>query len=529
MLKKLILVIPFFFLVFVSFSVDKAYANYLEGTVFIDSNGDGVWQKAGGVEVGYPAGTRVTAVGRNTGASYSWTTNAIGLYGDQINSLPVDTYTVTATVPPGYIPTTSNPATFLLDASLTFFDFGIRPVYTISGEIFNDVNRNRIKDVGEVNYTGAAQITSSGGTVSFNSSNNTYIITGLLAGTYTVTASFIPSLLSGYQLVEPKPASFSVRVGPSCNVSNSLTGGYCSGGSIQNLNFAVTNSWSWIQTLGLSMRFDDGFINNVPSGTTCGGGAYSSGTDSTFTTPGIIFTGDTTPDFGQGSASNKNWVVGGITYPEVFSGSTSLSTSAQNLVTAAKNAGIQVQDLSSVASCRNPASQCNLQGLRSGFYHTTGDINFNHSADFNGGNYVIVADGTINIVGNNVGISVGIGSTLILSAGKDILIDPSIHAAADVCPVPAGQLQGVFSADRNIIVEGNGGNCALGADIMLNIDGSVIPNAGGQGGSFDNQRDLCGNNKSYPAVTFRARPDFILNAPVFLTGQSTTVSHEENP
>ncbi|MBU3979109.1 hypothetical protein KJ980_05450 [Patescibacteria group bacterium] len=100
------------------------------------------------------------------------------------------------------------------------------PTYTVSGNIFIDVNKNKLKDGGESNYAAAAPtitINPNVGTIN-TLANGTYTITNLPAGTYTVSYT---SLSAGYFMVWPKPPSFQVTVGPSCNVVNSATGGEC--------------------------------------------------------------------------------------------------------------------------------------------------------------------------------------------------------------------------------------------------------------------------------------------------------------
>jgi hypothetical protein len=400
--------------------------------------------------------------------------------------------------------------------------------YAISGKVFNDINKNKVQDGGETSYTGPAQITSTGGTVALNPATNSYNITGLSTGTYTVSASFPPSLLPGYKLVEPKPPSFSVTVGPSCSVANTLTGGYCDGsGSIQNLNFAVTDSWPWMQFYGLGTRFDDGINNPLPASTTCGGGSFAQGTTSGMSSPGIAFTGNASADYGQGSVSSSGRSAGGISYPEVYSGTSPLKTSATGLRSAAEKAGYTITQLNSVPACSNPDQHCNLQGKPKGFYATSGDLMIDQPLNIASGNYVIVADGNITF-GNNVKIIVTQGATLIIAAGKDIIVDQSISPPANACPVPAGQLQGIFSAGRNFIIRGNNGDCSNPADTMVNIDGSLIINSELNGGTLQNKRDLCGGNKSYPSLTIKSRPDFVLNLPAFIFKENV-IMHEDTP
>ncbi len=409
--------------------------------------------------------------------------------------------------------------------------------YTISGNVFNDVNKNNIKDSAETNYTGpvAITITPNLGVVTVNA-DRSYSITGLPGGTYTISADFSPGLLPGYQIEAPKPASFVVTVGTGCSVTNPVTGGKCVGLNIIDLNFALSNLWPWFQTYGLDVRFDYGISDQMPSHTACGSGSYASGTTSQFTTPGIVFSGDASPDFGQGSASINNWVAGGTSYPEVFRSTARLKTSTQNILAAAAKAGITPQPLESWGPCSSPATSCNLNGLGKGLWYAkksvsnpNGDIVIDHLANFNTGNYVIVADGTITITGNNTTLSVplGSGSTALFAAGVDIKIDQTIQNNTNSCPGASVQLEGIFSADRSIVVEGNNGDCGLGPDKRFDIGGTLIVNAARLGGSFVTQRDLCGENPK-PAMTVSARPDFLLNLPGFLS-QQTNISHEEVP
>ncbi len=98
-----------------------------------------------------------------------------------------------------------------------FDTFNLAPpaTYTISGSVFTDISGNKIKDGSEIDYPSSPGITKSpaGGTVT-NNANGTYSITGLSAGTYTVSYGSVPA---GYNIVHPQtgpPPQFSVTVGP---------------------------------------------------------------------------------------------------------------------------------------------------------------------------------------------------------------------------------------------------------------------------------------------------------------------------
>jgi hypothetical protein len=484
----------------------------ISGNVFIDNNLNGIQD---GGEAAYSGGAKITI----TGTSYATTvTNSSGNY--TFTNIPNGPYTVYVTIPANYSSTSPTDVDVAIPPG-AIASFGMVTGYTIRGNIFNDVNKNLRMDAGESVVPGA-RIDSTGGTIAGN--NGAFDIQDLKAGTYVI--SYITPLPSGYLLLHPKPPSFLVTLGGVCSV-DTTTGAQCVSDGIDNLNFAISDSWPWLQTYGLDQRFDNGVDNPLPAATACGGGAFASGTNSSFTTPGLVFSGDGSASFGQGVASVNDWMVGGISYPEVFSDNSPLKTSAQSLQASANKAGTTITPLSSYTSCQNPFAGCGLQGIPKGFYYTPGDILLNNSATLNNGNYVIVAGGSIRIA-NGINLTVPQGSTAIFAAGDDIIIDSNIRAVTNTCPVPAGQLQGLFSADRNIIIQGNDGDCSLPADGMLNIEGVLIANAKRAGGSLQNRRDLCAGNRSFPSLTVRARPDFVLNAPGFLLEQQI-ISHEETP
>lgn len=62
----------------------------------------------------------------------------------------------------------------------------------------------------------------------------------------------------------------------------------------------------------------------------------------------------------------------------------------------------------------------------------------------------------------------------------------------------------------------------------LNVQGGLIANPTQLGNIVKNNRDLCGGNSIYPFITVKARPDFNLYTPGFLTKQNN-ISNEETP
>ncbi len=395
--------------------------------------------------------------------------------------------------------------------------------YSIFGNVFIDSNGNKIKDSGEANYTGDSSSFTINDTYT-NTTSGVYTRSGLAPGTYVVSYNSRPT---GYQMVHPlgTPPSFQVTIGPACNVADPSTGGTCSGGDVVNLNFAITNSVSWMQTYDLDLRFEDGFTNTIPPAPSYP--AFASAVDSFSNTPGIIHTGNVPSNFGQGQASTTNWIVGGPIYPDIFSApyGSRLRTSYEYLLDNSERTDIEPTNMSDLSVCGvGGISNCTLNpGLANGIYKADGDLKLNtHTFNANK-DYVFLVDGDLTITGN-IAVSNGV---VLFASRKDIIVNRSIGAATNSFPRPSGQIQGFYISGADFIIDGIN-DCSTGKDKMLNIEGAIVINASGAGGAFVNRRDLCGDNASIPSLTVSPRLDFILNAPAFLL-QPDTISREEAP
>lgn len=427
------------------------------------------------------------------------------------------------------------------------------PTYTVSGNVFVDANKNKKFDAGtEQNYAGGITITSvdsasglsSGTVVVDNPSAGTYTVSGLPAGSYTI--SYTSTLPTGYQMTYPvngPPPSFTVSVGTgNCSVggSNSAVCDSPASGDITSLNFGMTNSLPWVQSGGGGdIRADSGFnpggsgglggggtgasFNNpIPStaSLSCSGGAYTS-VSSGAGSPGIVYTGNGSAYFGQGSASVNNWVAGGVTNPESFGPigiGGIIKTSYAYMQSVAQQASITPIDLTS------DSSFCSLGGLTNcrlssslphNIYVTNGSLTLTGSgtpASYtfpSNQSYIILVNGDLNI---QTQLHVPVGSTVMFSVSGNINVDKSV---GEIYSSTATDLEGVYSTDKSFIIQGIN-DCTVGADSRLNIAGSVIVNAALGGGSVQNQRDLCANNLYCPVFSIQSRPDFILNAPNFI-------------
>ena len=431
----------------------------------------------------------------------------------------------------------------------------VLPLYTISGYVYVDTNKDRIKQAGESNTAATVTVTaknSSGavvGTASVPTGAGAYTIAGaggipsLPAGQYTVSitapAGYIPTTAT----------SLTVNVGTSAGVGpGGLALTACSPlgagslpdpaacdakGDITNLNFGISNSIQWIQTgpenpagptSGGSgdTNMPNGWNNFIPAGTcgpiphyvslngpTVGGGA----------TPGVISVGSGSFNFCPGgaptaggcqnSASSTQWVAGGLPsdYPSSFSSVNPgiVRTSYNYLLSIVKQAGITPTPVT--------AAMFN-SSLSHGVYQIAGDLTLGNATGgtytFPTGDFVVLVNGNLYLKEN---IKVAHGSTVLFSVSGSIYVDPSVGESSYTSY--ATDIEGFYSADKDFVIQGgNGNNCPTG-DKRINIGGSVVVNASLNGGTLSNQRDLCGNDLSCPTIYVAGRPDFLLNAPLF--------------
>ena len=283
----------------------------------------------------------------------------------------------------------------------------------------------------------------------------------------------------------------------------------------------------WYQCIGADCRDDNGVDNPLPSDgsppVSCNNDPnypsdYASipGPSSGFSNdPGIIFSGSTDPEFGLGDPSSNGWIVGNTTYPETFTPIRTkvIRTSYDYYQTTAKQNGISTTNLTALASCSDLLN-CTLTGITNGVYTADSNVTL-YGYTFTGNkNYVILVKGDLIIKGN---ILVDIGSTATFSVTGDIQIGPLVGdvstASCNVINHNGCHVEGFYSTDKNFIIQGP-------SALRLNIAGAVVTNAGQNGGSIQNQRDIGAGNATCPTYTITERPDFVLNAPDFLKHQN---------
>jgi len=286
---------------------------------------------------------------------------------------------------------------------------------------------------------------------------------------------------------------------------------YAIPGDISNLNFAINNSYPWIQTICGDVRMDNGIINKAPLGQSM------LTTNSTCASPGIIFSGNGTTDFGQGQPSSSGQVVGGASYPEVYTPSSSggIASSYTYLSQKSQSGGLMSINLSTVCNVSN----CNLPAnLPKGIYVANSNVTLNAYTFPLNNNYIFLINGNLTINGN---VLTPNSSSTFFSTSGNIIIPSGVGSPANVT---TANLSGIFSTDRSFILQTNN-NCT---DLQLNMEGTLIVNAGRTGSRLQNNRDLCSSNGTYPTMVITQRLDYILNSPDFIKVQNHT-SEEVKP
>lgn len=409
-------------------------------------------------------------------------------------------------------------------------NFRVTPLYKISGNVFNDKNKNLNYDGPDSLYQGNTTIHVAGGPTNVNdmSQSDSTFDTGevLWSGNYTVSQTH--SLDAGYQYTTPSSWSVTVgntgTAGPNCNVSTSPDAacGNPSNGSISNLNFGMTNEHPHEQAVCMDVRTDNqgnGTISNPfpPAGATCGGengsqAIINNGVCSTGS--GIVYSCNGTYDFDLGTNDANNWSAGGASQDtECYSGPglDVIPTSYGYMTTTAKESNITPVNLDNLAN-PNPNTSCTTTDcvlpptLPKGLYKVNGDLTldaalytFPAPADptTTSQAYIILVNGDLHIKGN---ILVPKGTVVVFSASGSIYVDKNVGnnmtSSASVTN-NAPNLEGIYSADKSFIVETAGtGNNICNADgspldKRLVVLGIIITNAAKGGGQFTDNRDLC--------------------------------------
>ena len=531
----------------------------ISGQVFIDNNGDGILD---GSDTGYAAAPIPLALKDINGTTVATTNTSVTNGNYSFTNVPIATYTLSITLPAGYAITYPSPYPASINASGSVTqDFGIEFVtFNASGTVYVDLDKNGQFGGADSGFPNATLTVCSGNQPGGCANPYETLTTGadgtfttiaqpLISGPYTI----ILSLTSGYRATTPKPPVAAITVGNAATGDTCSTpiGGCDANGNVINLNFGMSNSFSWMQVIGGDAT---GQYVSDPTTTVRGGFTDPIPETPSYTTPyallpglggmpGILNAGSGNVDLGklggQVSSSSWNWTIGGTTgysYNLPIIGAT--KTSYGNVSYTVKQSHQPTASLTSLTGCSD-LSNCQLpDSFPAGvnIFTADSDVTISNPTSYEfptNSKYIFLINGKLNI---KTKILVPDGSFVLFSSSSDINIDSSVGEGnpQNICQpsqVANGfstgcDLEGFYSTDKSFNLEsldqlGAGGNCATGSeDLKLNVAGSIVVNAvtaTANSGSLNYQtRDLCGDDKNSPVFTVTERPDFVLNFPTFL-------------
>lgn len=520
----------------------------IAGTVYVDSNNNHVLEPASDAK--YTTGATLTVVGSSPVRSD--VSDAAGAYLISNNSNATYQVSITGltggyTVDPNYA---SPQSVTINDADATLNFLVDLPTYAINGGVFLDdgtsggTANDGIKNGGEAYVPGAISISGTDGAGNAMLScpqgpggTDDCLKTGASAGgagqftfdklrtpNNNFSASYTPSF--EYYAEFPSPPNITnllIGDGSSTNCAAQAYrdhGALCQAGNINNLNFAVTQAKSWIQTIGGGIRWNGSFNDTIPPASTSPAcGAYASlplpgGKGD----PGIVYmSGNSSTAFGGGSASQQGWNVRSQPYPSTRYIRTSYSS---YLARAQKNGATTAMTDANFCASGTLGNNCQPKAnLARGVYTYAGNLSLGNGTDYIFGascvssgigdpcSYVILVNGSVTINSNLK--SPGANRTiLIIAASQDITVSSNLGVVFNDSATT--NIEGIFSADRNFNMQAK----ATSPDLRLNVAGAVIADANpATGGGLNLDRTLLDNNKQCPAFSVIERPDFVMNYP----------------
>jgi len=399
------------------------------------------------------------------------------------------------------------------NANSSPFNFSFTFTNTIVGNVYRDASSNSCAS-GSTVY-GAGIVSLYDGAILYSSPKTVtaagYTFNSVIAGNdYSLTLTGIPV---DYIVV-------AVRTNISGSFfSNSNSYGAFNSPNITTVDFCINNTFGpWFQTDKGDVRMPR-VVNNVPAGRYA---TVEAGSPSLF----ISSSSTSTSDFGSGSSSSKNW---NVNTEYGYNNPTFASAKGITSYTYYKSRADQLE------TTINLITTLPISNLTTGIYKYDGNLAINSYSHTAGARVIILVNGDVTI-NSNIIVPSGANNLLIIAAKGDIKVDSTVGTIASDDNKINAQLQGIFTAEGDFILEGNG-TTACGAanqDKRLNIAGSVISNSlepfttGGQGNFDISARTLCSDDANYPVAKIYARPDFLTQLTDFYK-TSETKWQEVNP
>lgn len=387
--------------------------------------------------------------------------------------------------------------------------------YTVTANVRSVVDPSSCTSSSGVPYdngagSGANVNINNGGSVNQNQTTN--------PATGQTTYTCLPS--GNYQLTLQVPSGYTVTgrtvsPGPSSNIGSN------------GISFAVTNQTAtfciapivpWYQTDKGDVRFLN-LSNPVPSG------KYGSA-DATF--PGIYYSSNSTANLGSGTASVKNWIINNEYSYNSNTENRNGGMSYDFYKSKARQDGITITPLAVGIFDQAPITG-------SGIYEAPGDLTINLYTHVNGRRVVILVDGNVTI---NAPITISQNQGVLIVAAKGNMtvaktVGVTYNTDYALGTLSTHSLDGYYSAQGSIVLDGDTCPDGTTADLRLNVGGVLIANslkpfATTGTGTIQNKRSVCANSTTYPSLYVASRPDFITQLTDFYK-TSYTKWQEVNP
>ncbi len=357
---------------------------------------------------------------------------------------------------------------------------------------------------------------SNGGTgANVNITNSSTVNQNQTTSAATGATSFTCLPSGNYQVTMQVPSGYVVTgrtVSPAAGTNTGSNGVSFTANQNQTVTFCIAPIVPWFQTDKGDVRFLN-LSNPVPPG------KYGS-TDATF--PGIYYSSNSNANLGFGAASVKNWVIN--------------NEYSYNADTENRNGGVSYdfykqktkQDGVTVTSL-TPGTFDQSQITASGVYEAAGDLTINAYTHVPGRRVVLLVDGNVTI-NSPITIPVNQG-VFILAAKGNITVAKTV--GTNTASSTTTNLDGYYSAQGSIVVDGDTCTDGTTSDLRLNVGGALIANSlkpfSTTGtGTVQNKRSLCGDGANYPSLFVATRPDFLTQLTDFYK-TSYTKWQEVNP
>ncbi len=266
----------------------------------------------------------------------------------------------------------------------------------------------------------------------------------------------------------------------------------------RTVDFCVNNIGPWVQTTSGDVRMNNISINVPPNNYASDG-----------TLPSVFYSSNFESSFTPGSAATTSWIVNDeYSYQEDAknrNGTMSYSFFNSKI----GQLDVATQNICDVETC--VGNDVTVSDLPTGIYTHAGDLNITSYSHLVGAHVLFLVNGNLTI-SSNITVPAGVGNLLILAAKDDIIIAETVGTGT-LSGTPAGHIQAILTAEGNVLTDGT--LCASAvSDLQIGIQGAIIANAArpfssGGGGSFQNGRSLCGNDRLYPVVRISPRLDFV--------------------